>query len=67
MLAAVWSLGQTGWSGAFERLDELTLDEDPDIADIADEAMDEWLFFNGLSSEVEESDADEEEEPSLLG
>jgi HEAT repeat protein len=58
MLAALWALGQTGWDGAFERLDELTLDEDPEIADAADEAMDEWLFYNGLNSESsEEEDA----------
>jgi HEAT repeat protein len=47
-MAAVWALGQTGWEGAFERLDELTLDPDPQIRECADQAMDEWLFFNGL-------------------
>ena len=47
-LAAVWALGQTGWEGAFERLDELTLDPDPQVRECADEAMEEWLFFNGL-------------------
>jgi HEAT repeat protein len=47
-LAAIWALGQTGWEGAFERLDELTLDADPRIRECADEAMEEWLFFNGL-------------------
>jgi HEAT repeat protein len=48
VLAAIWALGQTGWEGAFERLDELTLDSDPQIRECADEAMEEWLFFNGL-------------------
>jgi hypothetical protein len=47
-LAAIWALGQTGWEGAFERLDELTLDADPRVRECADEAMEEWLFFNGL-------------------
>lgn len=58
MLAALWALGQTGWDGAFDRLDELTLHEDPEIAEAADEAMEEWLFYNGLSSEYsQEEDA----------
>jgi HEAT repeat protein len=47
-LSAIWALGQTGWEGAFERLDELTLDVDPQVRECADEAMEEWLFFNGL-------------------
>ena len=51
MLAALWSLGQTGWDGAFERLDELTLHKDPEVRQIADEAMEEWLFYNGFASE----------------
>jgi HEAT repeat protein len=58
MLAALWALGQTGWDDAFERLDELTLHEDPEIADAADEAMEEWLFYNGLNSESSEEDED---------
>ncbi len=58
MLTALWALGQTGWDGAFDRLDELTLHEDPEIAEAADEAMEEWLFYNGLSSEYsQEEDA----------
>jgi hypothetical protein len=48
-LAAIWALGQTGWDGAFERLDELTLDPDSQFRECADEAMEEWLFFNGLA------------------
>jgi HEAT repeat protein len=47
-LAAIWALGQTGWEGGFERLDELTLDVDLQVRECADEAMEEWLFFNGL-------------------
>jgi HEAT repeat protein len=54
LLAALWSLGQTGWDGAFERLDELTLHHDPEIREAADVAMEEWLFYNGLSSDLEE-------------
>ena len=56
MLAALWALGQTGWDSAFDRLDELTLHEDPEIADAADEAMEEWLFYNELNSESSEEE-----------
>ncbi len=59
MLSAVWALGQTGWEEAFDRLDELALDPDPEIRELADEALDEWLFFNGLMSEYEEDEEDE--------
>jgi hypothetical protein len=51
VLTAVWALGQTGWEGAFDRLDELTLSDDVQIRQCADEAMDEWLFFNGMAEE----------------
>jgi HEAT repeat protein len=61
VLSALWSLGQTGWEGAFDRLDEFSLDPDPEVREIADEAMDEWLFFNGLVSDYEE-DEDEDED-----
>lgn len=54
VLAAIWSLGQTGWESAFERLDELTLADDAHIRGCADEAMDEWLFYNGLVQEHDE-------------
>jgi HEAT repeat protein len=57
-LSAIWALGQTGWDGAFERLDELTLDADPEISDCADEAMEEWLFYNGLSQDHDNDDMD---------
>jgi HEAT repeat protein len=61
VLSALWALGQTGWEGAFDRLDEMTLDPDIEIREVADEAMDEWLLFSGLMSEL-----DEEEEEDLL-
>ena len=65
VIAAVWALGQIGWDGAFDRLDELTLHEDPQIRECADEAMEEWLFYNGLAQEhgLDEPDTflDEEE------
>jgi HEAT repeat protein len=57
-LAAIWALGQTGWDGAFERLDELTLHADSEISACADEAMDEWLFYNGLAQEHDDEDID---------
>lgn len=59
MLSALWSLGQTGWDGAFDRLDEMTLHPDLEVREIADEAMDEWLFFNGLATEYDEEEEDE--------
>jgi len=61
MLAALWSLGQTGWAPAYDRLDELTLHPDPEIREAADEAMEEWSFYNGLSAPVEEEEVALEE------
>jgi HEAT repeat protein len=58
VMAAIWALGQTGWAGAFDRLDELTLDEDPQIRECADEAMEEWLFYNGLAQETDLDEPD---------
>jgi hypothetical protein len=60
VLSALWSLGQTGWDGAFDRLDEMTLHPELKVREIADEAMDEWLFFNGLTSEYDEEEEEEE-------
>jgi HEAT repeat protein len=59
MLSALWALGQSGWEGAFDRLDELTLESDPEIRQVADNALDEWLFFSGLNSEIDEDEDDE--------
>lgn len=56
MMAALWSLGQTAWEGAFDRLDECTLHPDPEISEVADDALDEWLFFNGLEESVSDTD-----------
>lgn len=50
MMAALWSLGQTTWEGAFDRLDECTLHPDPEVAEVADDALDEWLLFAGLDA-----------------
>jgi HEAT repeat protein len=57
MMAALWSLGQTAWEGAFDRLDECTLHPDSEIAEVADDALDEWLLFTGL--EASEFDPDD--------
>jgi HEAT repeat protein len=65
VLAAVWSLGQTGWDGAFDRLDELTLHDDLEIRETADEAMDEWLFYNGLGSDYDDLEDQEPEGQEL--
>jgi HEAT repeat protein len=59
VLSALWALGQTGWDGAFDRLDEMSLHPDGEVREIADEAMDEWLFFNGLTSDLDEEEEDE--------
>jgi HEAT repeat protein len=59
VLSALWALGQTGWEGAFDRLDEMSLDSDIEIREVADEAMDEWLLFNGLTSEYDEDEEDD--------
>lgn len=56
VLSALWALGQTGWEGAFDRLDEMSLHPDVEIREVADEAMDEWLLFNGLTSDHEEAE-----------
>jgi HEAT repeat protein len=50
MMAAIWALGQTAWEGAFDRLDECTLHADPEVSEVADDALDEWLFFTGLEA-----------------
>lgn len=56
VLGALWALGQTGWEGAFDRLDEMSLHPDVEVREVADEAMDEWLLFNGLTSETDEDE-----------
>jgi len=56
MMAALWALGQTAWEGAFDRLDECALDPDPEIAEVADDALDEWLLFTGLEAPDVDSD-----------
>ena len=62
VLSALWALGQTGWEGAFDRLDEMSLHPDVEIREVADEALDEWLLFSGLMSDHEE-DEDEDSDP----
>jgi HEAT repeat protein len=59
MLSALWALGQTGWQGGFDRLDEMSLDPDEEIREVADEALDEWIFYNGLNTETGEDEEDE--------
>lgn len=64
VMAAIFSLGQTGWEEAFERLDELTLHADPEIREVADAAMDEWMLFSQMEGEDEEGWEDEEDQDS---
>jgi HEAT repeat protein len=60
MMAALWSLGQTAWEGAFDRLDECTLHDDPEVAEVADDALDEWLLFTGLEATDLDDDLDDD-------
>ena len=60
--AAVWALGQSGWAGAFERLDELSTGMDPDLRDIAEDALEEWFIFSQMQSEEPFEDEFEEME-----
>jgi hypothetical protein len=44
---AVWSLGQTGWEGAFERLEELcSYSRNAEIQDLAEKALEEWFILH---------------------
>jgi HEAT repeat protein len=62
MLEAILALGQTGWEGGFERLDDLTADSDPEIAEFAQEALEEWLFMDELLNQADELEFDDETE-----
>lgn len=60
---AIWALGQSGWEGAFERLEELSMDgNDPEIQEIAEEALEEWLFYSEIWDNDEFLDDDEFDE-----
>jgi hypothetical protein len=42
-LMAIWALGQSGWDGAFDRLEELALSStDEEVRDTAEAAIEEW-------------------------
>jgi len=48
-LEAIWALGQGGWEGAFDRLDELSLDSiDAEIQETAEAALEEWYIYSGV-------------------
>jgi len=53
-LEAIWALGQSGWEGAFERLDELSLlSADLEIQEAAEAALEEWYIYSGaLADEI---------------
>ncbi|MFQ5855641.1 MAG: HEAT repeat domain-containing protein [Anaerolineae bacterium] len=61
-IAAIWSLGQIGHEMSFLLLDELQLDLDKDIREVAEAAMDEWMLFSQLSELDDEDFLDEDEE-----
>ena len=57
---AIEALGQSGWEGAFERLEELTLDLNPQVADMAEIALEEWLMWREVLEGADDLDADED-------
>lgn len=51
-LEAIWALGQGGWEGAFDRLDELSLDSiDAEIQETAEAALEEWYIYSGAMTD----------------
>jgi HEAT repeat protein len=61
-LEAIWALGQTGWEGAFERLDDLAFfSEDEEIRDTAEAALEEWYLYSGQLEDVYDDEEDWEE------
>ena len=67
LLAAIGKpphLGQTGWEGAFERLDDLAyFGEDGEIQETAEAALEEWYLYSGqLADSYEDSDWEEFDE-----
>jgi HEAT repeat protein len=60
MLEAVTALGQTGWDEAFERLEELTQDSDKLVANVAENALDDWYLINQIQQEDEDWELDED-------
>ena len=60
-LEAIWSLGQTGWEEAFDRLDDLvSFGEDEEIQHVAEVALDEWNTITWALAEYYEEDDWEE-------
>jgi HEAT repeat protein len=53
-LEAVWALGQTSWEHAFDWLEELSLmSSDPEMREVAEIAMEEWLDSRQLFGDGE--------------
>ena len=59
-LEAIEALGYSGWEEAFDRLDELTLDPNPDVAEAAEDALDEWFL---ITEPYEEDTLDPDGDP----
>ena len=60
-LEAIWALGQTGWEGAFDRLDDLiSFGEDEEIQQLAEVALEEWNTITWALAEYYEEDDWEE-------
>ncbi len=61
---SAWSLGQTGWEDAFNRLYELSESKDHEIQVIADEAIEEWHSICGNDDDYFDDEEDYfEDEP----
>jgi len=50
--AAIKALGQIGWEGAFERLDELTKIDNEEIKELSKKALKEWYINNNLNQQL---------------
>jgi HEAT repeat protein len=60
---AVWALGKTGWEDGFDRLEELSKADDPQVRELAKAALEEWHMASGAYSEDDdESGWDEEDD-----
>ena len=60
-MEAIWAMGQTGWEGAFERLDDLAyFGKDDEIQETAEAALEEWYLYSGQLADLYEEDDWEE-------
>ncbi|MFQ6057463.1 MAG: HEAT repeat domain-containing protein [Anaerolineae bacterium] len=66
-LAAIFALGRTGGEGTFEFLDDLTFDDDEEISEVAEVALEEWYIYHSQEELDEFEDWEEwEDEDEFL-